>query len=290
MSPDTDPDFRHSQVAAGAHSLHVVEAGDPAAEPFLFLHGWPESWRSWASVLRLASGRVRAIAVDLPGIGGSAGSATDGSKTEIADAIHDLVVAMGLERPTLVGQDAGGMVVYPYLRRHRDLARAVIMSVVVPGVDPWDKVLSNPYIWHFAFHASPDLPEMLVEGRQRPYFDHFFDLMAKDPSRITDEVRQAHAEAYPTGTALTAGFDWYRMFRRDAEDNRRAAAEGPPVETPLLYARGEHETGVEEYLDGLRRAGIVNVRGGVIAGAAHFGQEEAPEATWRLIAEFAGLD
>jgi hypothetical protein len=31
------------------------------------------------------------------------------------------------------------------------------------------------YLWHFAMHAIPALPELLTKGRQGPYFDYFFD-------------------------------------------------------------------------------------------------------------------
>jgi pimeloyl-ACP methyl ester carboxylesterase len=36
-------EFRHRQVTAGDAQVHVVEVGDPAARPVVFLHGWPES-------------------------------------------------------------------------------------------------------------------------------------------------------------------------------------------------------------------------------------------------------
>ncbi len=80
--------------------------------------------------------------------------------------MHSLIVDLGLQNATLVGQDVGGMVVYSYLRNYGDLARAVVMDVAVPGIDPWDEVLRNPSIWHFALHAVPALPERLVQGRQ----------------------------------------------------------------------------------------------------------------------------
>ena len=57
----------------------MVEAGDPLATPVLFLHGWPEDWSAWTAVMKLAARHVRAVAIDLPGIGGSTGDATDGS-------------------------------------------------------------------------------------------------------------------------------------------------------------------------------------------------------------------
>ncbi len=277
--------FGHSQVSVGESCLHVVEAGARDGAPFLFLHGWPESWCAWQPVMTLASQSVRAIAVDLPGIGASTGDATDGSKGALATKVHDLIAVLGLQGVTLVGQDVGGMVVYAYLRRYRDLRRAVIMDVVLPGIDPWESVIRNPHIWHFAFHAVPSLPERLVEGRQAEYFRFFYDALSFDRAKIPPEARSAYVDAYATDAALTAGFNWYRTFPRDAEENRGASADDDA--TPLLYLRGARETGeIREYVDGLRAAGARALHHGVVPEAGHFAHEEAPEATWRLLEEF----
>ena len=282
-----DAEFRHSQVTVGESSLHVVEAGDPEAAPFLFLHGWPESWSSWRQIMTLASRQVRAIAIDLPGIGQSTGDPTDGSKQQLAVVVHGLVTELGLQDLTLVGQDVGGMIVYSYLRAFGDLTRAVIMDVVVPGIDPWEQVLRNPYIWHFAFHSIPALPERLVQGRQREYFDFFYDVLAPDPSKISPQARVGYAQAYSTDAALTAGFSWYRTFAQDAEVNKQASQD---VATPVLYVRGEKEGGqMEGYVAGFQAAGLTQLAHGLVPGAGHFTQEEAPEQTWGLIANFAGL-
>src|SRR5262245_12515883 len=125
--------FRHSQVAVHDATLHVAEIGDPRGTPFLFLHGWPESWRSWRALMQTASSQARAIAIDLPGVGESSGAATDGSKRRLAEVVRQLIATMELRNLTLVGHDVGGMIVYAYLRAHRDIARAVIMDVAVPG-------------------------------------------------------------------------------------------------------------------------------------------------------------
>jgi pimeloyl-ACP methyl ester carboxylesterase len=182
------------------------------------------------------------------------------------------------------------MVVYAYLRAYQDLARAVIMDIVVPGVPPWEEFLRQPFLWHFALHSVADLPERLVQGRQQEYFDYFYAVLSADPKKITDEARRAYAAAYATDGALTAGFSWFRAFAQDAAGNRRAS-EGPHVTTPVLYLRGEQERGgdISAYADGLRGAGLTHVEQVVVSGAGHFTQEEAPEETWRLIASFAQL-
>jgi pimeloyl-ACP methyl ester carboxylesterase len=280
--------LRHRQVYVDGSSVHVVEAGDPAAAPVVFLHGWPESWRSWLPVMERAGEQVRAIALDLPGVGESTGAATDGSKRELARVVRSVIGALALDGVTLVGHDAGGMIAYSYLRAYDDVARVVIMDVVVPGVDPWDEVLRNPYIWHFAFHSIPELPERLVQGRQAEYFDFFYEVLCADPAKVGAEARAAYVEAYSRASALTAGFDWYRTFPRDAAENGETL--GHETTTPLLYLRGEHESGdIDAYVAGFRAAGVAHVEQGIVPGAGHFAPEEAPEETWRLLAGFAGV-
>lgn len=270
--------LRHSAVTVGDLSVHVAESGDPAARPYLLLHGWPESWRTWLGVMEAADARM--IAIDLPGIGESTGSA-GGGKVRLAEVVHDLVKELGLTGVTLVGHDAGGMVAYAYLRSFGDVDRVVIMDTVIPGVDPWGDVLRNPYIWHFGLHAVPDLPEELVEGRQARYFDYFYDVLSADPSRITPESRAAHAAAYGSRAALGAGFDLYRAFAQDARDNQAFTG---TVDTPLLYVRGDHEGGdIDAYARGLREAGVTRVTTAVVPDAGHFAQEEQPAAVWRII-------
>ncbi|WP_433473864.1 alpha/beta fold hydrolase [Spirillospora sp. CA-142024] len=283
-------DLRHSKVTIGELALHVVESGPPEGRPFLFLHGWPESWRTWLDVMDAAgAGRpdARIIAIDLPGIGGSAGGAGGGSKLRLAETIHALVRHLDLTGVTLVGHDAGGMAAYSYLRRFDDAERVVIMNTVIPGVDPWNEVLRNPYIWHFGLHAVPDLPEALVQGRQAEYFDYFYDVLSADPSRISAASRAAHAAAYGSDAALTAGFDLYREFPQDALDNS-AFAEAGAVDIPLLYVRGDREGGdIDAYARGFHDAGVKNLTTATVADAGHFAQEEQPAEVWRIIHDFA---
>ncbi|WP_037345731.1 alpha/beta fold hydrolase [Sciscionella sediminilitoris] len=264
--------------------VQVRVAGDPRSPPVVFLHGWPESARSWARLLPLAATEHYAVAIDLPGVGGSAGVLTDGSKDELADFVHAVLGELGLRSVTLVGHDIGGMVVYSYLRRH-PLRAAVILNVAIPGVEPWSEVLRNPAIWHFAFHGVPELPERLVRGRERAYLDYFFDVLSAPGSEAIGEAeRDAYAETYATSSALSAGFGWYRAFELDA---RRNAERTDPVDTPLLYLRGEHERGrLPRFAEGFRAAGVRALDHGLVPGAGHFAPEEAPDETWQRITKY----
>jgi pimeloyl-ACP methyl ester carboxylesterase len=279
--------LRQSHQMVAGLSLHVVEAGDPAGRPYLFLHGWPESWRTWEGVFNASDPDARLIAIDLPGIGESSGAVPGGSKLQLAQVVRELALHLELADPTLVGHDAGGMIAYAYLRQFRDAARVVIMNTVIPGVDPWNHVLASPYIWHFGFHAVPALPEALIQGRQAEYFDYFYNAISVDPARITPQTRAAHAAAYRRDAALTAGFDLYRALHQDARDNI-ALAESGPVHTPLLYLRGDGEGGdINAYARGFRDAGVQNLTTALLPDAGHFAQEETPNHVWKLLHDFA---
>src|ERR1700722_15410743 len=293
MSPGSAParpgmtDVRHEQVTVSGTSIHAVTAGPADAPALVLLHGWPESWATWRELIPLAAPDHRVIAIDLPGIGGSGIAGAAGSKTGIAGVVHRLIGALGLTDVTLAGHDIGGMVAYAALRAFPGLARVVIMDVPIPGVDPWDEFVRAPFLWHFALHAVPGLPELLVTGQQPGYFGYFYDLLSAAGGVPAREVREEQASAYASPAALTAGFDWYRAFGQDVTDNQQAAA-GPPATTPLLYLRGGAERGgpIDSYVTGLRRAGVTHVRPAIIEGAGHFPHQEAPVPTWRAIAAF----
>ncbi|RWB68581.1 MAG: alpha/beta hydrolase [Mesorhizobium sp.] len=267
-------------------AVAIREAGPADAPGLLLLHGWPQSSYAYEKVIdQLASGQ-RVIAPDLPGIGGSQGMPKSGDKAYLAKLTAGLIGACGLRQVIVAGHDIGGQIVFALLRdRDIELSGAVIMDVVIPGVAPWEEVIRNPHIWHFAFHQIPALPEMLVSGHQRAYFDFFFDILSKEKSRIPAEARDVYANAYSRPESLKAGFDWYRAFAEDAKVNE--ARPPAPIGTPVLYLRGSAESGkISDYLDGLRSSGLSRVDGGVIADSGHFVADENPQALATRLARF----
>jgi pimeloyl-ACP methyl ester carboxylesterase len=229
--------------------------------------------------------RAHAVAIDLPGVGGSEVPLTANDKRSIARCVHEFIGAMKLRNVTLVGHDVGGQIAYAYLHEYpRELAGAVLMNIVIPGIDPWAEVIRNPAIFHFAFHAVPELPERLIAGREAIYFGYFFDVLSARRDGVPREVRNECAQAYSRLAALKTGFDWYRAFKQDEQDNARTRSQS--VDTPVLYLRGDKEHGdIDRYVAGLR-GGLRNVRGHLIPDSGHFAPNEQPVAVADLLAEF----
>ena len=270
-------------VAAGSIELGFRAAGTSKNPALVLLHGWPHSSALYEGVLEELAADRFVLAFDLPAIGASRGLPSSAEKTVLADIVLQAAETLGARSIVIAGLDIGGMIAFAAARDHADrVVGAVVVNTAIPGVDPWSKLIADPRIWHFAFHAIPDLPEIMVAGRERPYFDFFIDLLAGDPGKITAPVRAAFVDAYVRPEALKAGFDWYRSLELDAKRNAVVKS----IRIPLLYVRGDADAKqIDAYLHGLRQAGVSEPQHAVVPGG-EFSPLEAPEAFVATLRDF----
>jgi pimeloyl-ACP methyl ester carboxylesterase len=265
--------------------LGALSAGASYNPGLVLLHGWPHNNRLYDRVIDQLAESHHVLALDLPAIGSSRGNPPSAEKTVLANIVLGAAERAGLRSIVIVGVDIGGMVAYAAARDHGERIRgAVVINTVIPGIDPWEKILSDPRIWHFAFHNIPQLPEHLVHGRQRAYFDFFTRTLAGNPGAIDEAHRSAFVAAYQSHGALKAGFDWYRAMPLDAQHNRRHRTIG----TPMLYLRGDADgRSPDDYLPGLKAAGASNIEGRTLKHCGEFAPLEAPQAFVEAVAGFA---
>ncbi len=81
---------------------------EDAREVVLFLHGWSGSKELWWNALRLLGDGVRGVAVDLPGVGGSALPDYVRTMGDMAQWALAVCCRLGLPPVTLVGHSLGG--------------------------------------------------------------------------------------------------------------------------------------------------------------------------------------
>jgi predicted alpha/beta-fold hydrolase len=117
-------------------TLHYVRGGTGPA--VILLHGFPEDWYAYHSVMPMLAKQFAVVAVDLRGIGGSAVTTDGYGAANMAEDVHDLAEQLRLDRVYVVGHDIGGMVAYAFVRRYPETCRGVMfIDVPVPGVGPW---------------------------------------------------------------------------------------------------------------------------------------------------------
>jgi pimeloyl-ACP methyl ester carboxylesterase len=205
----------HTAVVDGVN-LHYLTVGHGPA--VILLHGYTQTSRMWRPVMPLLAEKFMVIAPDLPGIGDSDIPANGLDMKTAATRIHALAKSLGVEKARVVGHDIGLMVAYAYAAQFpSETEKLVVMDAFLPGVAGWEDVYNNPGIWHFRFNGPT--PEVLVRGRERIYFEHFWNDFAADKTHSIPEAdRVAYTTAYARPGRMRAGWAYFVSFQQAAKD------------------------------------------------------------------------
>ncbi len=263
--------------------LHYLFAG--TGDPVVLLHGYAQNSRMWRPLFGDLAKTHTVIAPDLRGFGKSSKPESGYEKATMAQDIHALAASLGFKRIGIAGHDIGLMVAYACAAQYPEtIERIALMDAFLPGVGDWTKVWLLRDLWHFHFYGKT--PLALVEGRERIYFEHFWNDFAADPAHSVSEAdRQFYAAAYAQPGAMRAGFEVFRAFERDASEF--AALSKVKLKMPMLVLTGEKASG--EFLIAQGRLVAENVEGVVIKGSGHWLIDEAPEQVIpKLVAFFGG--
>ena len=163
------PGVRHAEHALPTGvTLHVAEAGDPAAPAVLAVHGWPQHWWLWRDVIPALAETHRVICPDLRGFGWS-GQPADGdfAKERLADDMLALLDALGVERCDHLGHDWGGWTGWLLaIRAPERIRRMLLVSIVHPWTPRGASLLNA---WRLMYQyplAAPVLgPALIRDGR-----------------------------------------------------------------------------------------------------------------------------
>ena len=259
--------------------LHYLTAG--TGEPVFLLHGYAQNSHMWRPLIAELAKTRTVIAPDLRGFGQSAKPPQGYDKKTMARDIHALAASLGYDRVSVAGHDIGLMVAYAYAAQFpAEVDRVALMDAFLPGVGDWTKVWLLRDLWHFHFYG--ETPLKLVAGRERIYFEHFWNDFAADHKKsVPERDRRIYAKAYGQPGAMRAGFEVFRAFEQDAADFQNLAQ--TKLTMPMLVLTGEKASG--EFLIQQARMVANNVEGAVINGAGHWLMEEAPtEVIPKLVA------
>jgi len=274
---DYGPGFQHKMVSVEGCTLSATVGG--RGPTVLLLHGYAETAQMWKPLaLKLAS-RFTVVAIDLPGIGDSSIPASGIDMKTSARRIHEGVHKLGFDRTRVVGHDIGLMVAYAYAAMYPDeVQQLTLMDAFLPGIGGWRDVYDAAAPWHFRFYGPT--PELLVAGRERIYFEHFWNDFAADPKHSIPEAdRRAYAKAYARPGRMAAGFAYFASFLKTADDFAELGKARLPM--PVTSIGGAKANG--EVLGAQAKLISGNPTVVVIQDSGHWLMEEKPEETMAAV-------
>lgn len=262
--------------------LHYLAAGE--GPPVILLHGYAQNSHMWRPLIAELAKTHLVIAPDLRGFGESDKPATGYEKKALAQDIHALSEKLGLKSVGIAGHDIGLMVAYAYAAQYpSEVSRIALMDAFLPGIGDTTGIFLLRDLWHFHFYGKT--PLALVEGRERIYFEHFWNDFAADPAHSVSEAdRVFYTKAYSQPGAMAAGFEVFRAFDQDAKDFQEFAK--TKLTIPMLVLSGEKAGG--QFLIDQGKMVDDNVEGVIVKGSGHWLMDEAPDQVIpQLIAFFA---
>jgi pimeloyl-ACP methyl ester carboxylesterase len=270
-----------SQTAlVGGVKLHYLKAGQGPA--VILLHGYTQTSRMWRPIMPLLAEKFTVVAPDLPGIGDSEIPKTGLDMKLAAISIHGLAKSLGIEKARVVGHDIGLMVAYAYAAQFPgETEKLAVMDAFLPGVAGWEDVYNNPGIWHFRFNGPT--PEALVRGRERTYFDYFWnDFAAVKNHSLPEADRIAYTAAYARPGRMHAGWEYFVSFQQAAKDF--AELSKTKLTMPVLAIGGEKANGT--VLGEQMKLVATNATMVVLKDCGHWVLEEKPKETTEALVKF----
>jgi pimeloyl-ACP methyl ester carboxylesterase len=260
--------------------LHYLMAGHGPA--VILLHGYTQTSRMWKPIIPLLAAKFTVIAPDLPGIGDSDIPKDGLDMKTAAIRIHALAKSLGVGKARVVGHDIGLMVAYAYAAQFpAETEKLVVLDAFLPGVAGWEAVYNNPGIWHFRFNGPT--PEALVRGRERIYFDYFWNEFAADKTHSLPEAdRAAYAAAYARPGRMRAGWAYFVSFQQAAKDFVQLSQS--KLTMPVMAIGGAKANG--QVLGEQMKLVATNATMVVLKDCGHWVLEEKPKETTDALLKF----
>ncbi len=264
-------------VEVGDLTLQYRELG--SGPPVLLLHGWPTSSFLWREVMRPIAVENRAIAVDLPGFGGSSKpTGTSYSFRFFEEAIDGFLAELGVDRLSLAVHDLGGPIgVHWAIARRERVERLALLNTLL---------YSRLSLAAIAFVVGARVPG--VRGVLTS--DRGLDLAMKvgmaNRERLTDEVRRAVREPFATSDARRAlAKAGCGLSPKGLGDIERAM---PELEWPVRVIYGERDRILPDVAKTMAKVkrDVPHAEVTSLPACGHFLQEDDPEQVGSLLAAF----
>ena len=293
-------DLQRVRLASGIE-LDVLDVGPREAPVLIFLHGFPESHRTWRHQIAHLSTRFRCIAPDQRGYRGS--SKPEGVENYTPDKligdVFQLADALGVQRFTILGHDWGGAIAWgvALLGQGTRVTRAVIANAPHPVIFPrllWtDRQQREASQYMRAFRDTANDPMVREHGLGALLAQA---LKWERAPTMEEEERAALFKDWSNPDAAIAMLNWYRASPMavppmDApfelpEGYRDAAV--PPLAIPTLVIWAMDDMALPPCnLDGMDRL-VTNLTVEPVHDCGHFVPWEAPDVVNAALDRFLG--
>lgn len=227
---------KHGRARVNGIRQHYITAGQGPA--LLLLHGTPKNSFYWYKLFPLLTEHFTIVAPDLRGFG-----YTDKPPTTIgydsrqqASDVAELMTQLGHEKFYLHGEDRGADYAFAVAGLYRDRVLKLSFCEMVPsglGLEEtalWTEENAGRqyrkegiWCWHLPFFWIPHVPEMLIAGKEKEFWEMFMKQECYNPSKIEPRALDHWIECVKSPGCNRGILETYRSAFENGRVNQEIA-------------------------------------------------------------------
>ena len=224
---------KHGRARVNGIRTHYVTAGQ--GEPLLLLHGTPKTNFYWAKLFPLLTEHFTVVAPDLRGFGYTDKPPAEEGYDSLTNAkdVAELMTFLGHETFHLHGEDRGAEFAYALAATERKRVKTLSFCEMLlsgEGLEEWSNFTPDNvsaqfrqqgvWVWHIPFFWIPHLPEMLISGREREFWEFWIKAETWNPNAISDEAIDEWIARLAAPGGLRGCLETYRAGLKNARINK----------------------------------------------------------------------
>jgi pimeloyl-ACP methyl ester carboxylesterase len=224
---------KHGRARVNGIRMHYVTAGQ--GEPLLLLHGTPKTHYYWYKLIPLLTEHFTVVAPDLRGFGDTDKPPVSEGYDSLTNAkdVSELMAQLGHETYHVHGEDRGAEFAYVVAATNREQVKTLsFCEMLLSGEGLEEASFFTPenisaqfrqqgvWVWHIPFFWIPHIPEMLITGREREFWEFWIKAETWNPTAISDEAITEWIARLKAPGGLRGCLETYRAALKNAEINK----------------------------------------------------------------------
>lgn len=232
--------IRLEQYQREGLTFDVIDSGPFDGKPFVLLHGFPETNKSWQETAELLNGEgYRTFAINQRGysLGAQPKNRRDYRSSALVEDVNTLLDIIG-QPVYLMGHDWGAVVAWEVAQRYPAKIQYLITISVPHKAAFMRSMLSSNQLfksYYIGLFQLPKVPELLFRKLSK-----VGRALLKD-SGMTDQQLTDFEQDIVQSNRLTPALNWYRAIPFSSSKFLTQ-----PVKVPTLFIWGKHDSAIGE--------------------------------------------
>jgi len=294
MAANTGDLLLHHEFAnINGIKMHYVTIGEGPL--IVFLHGFPEFWKSWKHQISFFSKKFKVVALDMRGYGETERPIQVGEYRieKLARDVTELIDSLGQKKATVVGHDWGGAVAWATAMMNPSFVeKLIVMNAPHPAIvqrNAFRNYAQMQKSWYMFFFLLEKAPEKVLSSNNFEILKHMFEISIKRKDRFSLSDIEEYVSSWSKEGGITGGLNYYRAnLNEEFWGNLGESIPFPKIKIPTLQIWAEDDMFLGKELAEGTKEFIVDAPFSlkVIPNCGHWVQQEAPEEVNQIMEEF----